>query len=89
MAGEAAKRASAWAAPERISETGADRQPEAGEPGAQIGDEALLAAVEMRNSRHVDPQAVLAVDVAVGAIAAAPARKLAKCRAVALGLCRT
>lgn len=40
----------------------------------------------MRNACDVDPYAVGAIDIAVGAIAAAPACKLQQCDAVTVGL---
>ena len=58
---------------ERVGEAGAHRQLEARQAGDEIGDELSFAAVKVGDTGDVDPQAIVAVDIAIGPIAPAPA----------------
>ncbi len=67
----------------RIGEAGARGQAEARQPGDEVVHELGFAAVEMGDAGDVDPQAVIAVDVAIGSVTAAPAGKTQQRRAIA------
>ena len=71
---------------EGIGEARLRGEPETGKLAEQVLQEPLLAAVQVRDPGHVDPQPIRAVDVAGRSVAAAPARELHQRDAVAARL---
>ena len=82
-AGEGAKRASACAAPSVSARPARAVRPKRDSRAMRSSRSCVFAAVEMGDAGDVDPQAVIAVDVAVGSVAAAPAGQTQQRRAIA------